>query len=142
MTTEQWALLVAVVALLFSIGIPVWQWLSGNAQKTDSKRTLLLQRIYSAKSTTFISMHELSYFLQKHKSKMEAEQLENLEAMLPRLRKEHDELSLLHEEWSDYKDGRKLNEIEKELSTVNIIETESNDLIKLIENGHRSYETT
>ena len=142
MSTEEQALLIAILALLFSIGIPIWQWFSNKKEKTNSKRTLLLQKIYAAKSTTFITSHDLNHFLQKHSEKMDAGQLERLEALLPRIRRDHDQLIILHDQWRDYEDGKKLNEIEKEFSAVNVIENEANNITKLIENGHRSYKIT
>ncbi len=142
MKAEEWALVVSVIALVASIGIPVWQWLSGNAQQARSKRTLLLQRILDAKSTTFLAMHELIYLLQKHGAKMVSSQRKNLEALLPRMRKEHEEMETLHREWSNYDDGESLQRIEEELATINVIASEATDTAKLIENGRRSYENT
>ena len=63
MSTEYWALLVSIIALIASIGIPIWQWRATNAQTIASKRTLLLQRILSVKSVTYTSMWELMVLL-------------------------------------------------------------------------------
>lgn len=140
METEHWALLVSVVALVISVCVPAWQWRVGSDQEARSKRALLLQRILDAKSTTLISLHEAMYLLQRHGGEMEASQRENMEALLPRMRSEYEEMEKLHEAWSDYEDGESLSSIEKELSTINVIAAEATETAKLIENGRRSYE--
>ena len=103
LTTEQWALLISAFALLVSIGVPLIQWHSNKSRTEATARTLLLQRILSAKSIVFVSMHELIWLLQKHGDKMAEQQRENLKSLIPRMRTHHDELEKLHEKWSNFK---------------------------------------
>lgn len=140
MSTEQWALLISAIALIVSIGIPLFQWHTNRKRTVATARTLLLQRILSAKSVTFVSMHELIWLLRKHGGQMEDTQRKNLESMVPRMRTHHDELEKLHEEWSDFDDGNTIKEIEKQLVTIDTAYSDAEDTAKLIENGRRSYE--
>ena len=140
MSTEQWALLLSSIALLVSIGIPLFHWRSNKKRTEATARTLLLQRILTAKSVTFVSMHELIWLLQKHGTQMEDKQRNNLENMVPRMRTHHDELEKLHEEWSDFDDGKGVKDIELELVDIDTACSDAEDTAKLIENGRRSYE--
>jgi len=142
MSTEYWALFVSVIAMIASIGIPIWQWRATNTQTIASKRTLLLQRILSTKSVTYVSMHELIWLLNRYSDKMEPEQRANLANIVPRMRQHHDELEALHREWSNYNDGKRLSELEQTLSDVDVASSEVEATAKLIENGRRSYEDT
>lgn len=85
-------------------------------------------------------MHELIWLLQKHGDKMEDQQRENLMNMIPRMRTHHDELEKLHEEWSNFDDGKNIKEIEEELIEIDAAHSEAEDTAKLIENGRRTYE--
>lgn len=142
MQTEHWSLLISGIALAVSIGIPIWQYRRSTARLIASKRTLLLQRILSAKSVTFVSMHELIWLLKRHGGQMDEEQRGKLQAMVPRMREHHDGLEQLHAEWSDYNDGASIADIERELSHVDQAYSEAEDTAKLIENGRQSYEDT
>ncbi len=142
MSVEQWALVVSVIAFVASIGVPIWQWRATNAQANASKRTLLLQRILSAKSVTYVSLHELISLLNRYGNQMEPEQRNDLANMVPRMRQHHDDFEELHQEWSNYGDGKSLKEIEQTLADVDVAASEAEDTAKLIENGRRSYENT
>jgi hypothetical protein len=140
MNTEHWALVVSAIALLVAIGIPVWQWRATNAQTIASKRTLLLQRILSTRSANYVAMHELLWMLNRYGNQMESDQRVNLQNMVPRMRQHHDDLEKLHTEWSNYNDGKSLNDLEQTLADVDMASAEAEDNAKLIENGRRSYE--
>ena len=140
MTTEKTALLVAVLALIVSIGVPILQSKSNTKRMIATKRTFLLQRILAAKSVTFVSMHELIFLLKKHGDAMEPEQKAGLEAMVPRMRVHHDELEKMHLAWSDFDDGKSLRDIEAELIEIDSACSEAEGTAMLIENGRRSYE--
>lgn len=140
MSTEEWALVAAIIALLVSIGVPLFQWRGNTSRTKATTRTLLLQSILSAKSVTFVSMHELIHLLNKYGERMEPDQRNNLEAMVPRMRTHHDELEKLHDEWSNFDDDKSLSDIERQLIEVNMATSEAEDTAKLIENGRRSYE--
>ena len=142
MKTEHWALLVSLLALLASVGIPVWQSRAAGAQARAARRSLLLQSILSTKTTTFVARHELLHLLQRHGSKMEENQRANLAAMLPRMREHHQALEKLHDEWANFEDGASLVEIETELAEVSVAASEASETAKVIESGRRSYEDT
>lgn len=142
MKTEYWALIVSIVALFASIGIPLWQWRESTARAIASKRTLLLQTILSTRSVNYVSMHELIWLLNKYEQQMEDEQRENLRALVPRMREHHDELEALHAEYSNYGDGATLSDIEITQAHADLAYTETQDTARLIENGRRSYEGT
>lgn len=142
MSTEYWALAVSIIALIASIGIPIWQWRVTNAQTIASKRTLLLQRILSTKSVNYISMYELIRLLNRYGDKMEPGQRANFKSMVPRMRQHHDELEALHRECSNYSDGKRLSELEQVLSDVDVASSEAEDIAKLIEIGRKLYEDT
>ncbi len=59
METAHWALLVAVIAITISVGVPIWQHFVRKTESTDAKRTLLIQRILEARSIVFVSMNDL-----------------------------------------------------------------------------------
>ena len=142
MTIAEWALLISGLAFLASIGIPIVQWNLSNAKSADSKRTLLLQRILETKSATFLNLYELQHLLNKHGNNMHNLQRNNLEALIPRMRVEHEELERYHAQWSNYKDGKKLKDIEKEISKVNAMSADTSTTTKTIENGFKSYKNT
>lgn len=140
MSTEEWALIVAVIAIIVSIGVPIFQSKGNTKRIKATTRTLLLQKILAAKSVTFVSMHELINLLNKYSDQMEPEQRNDLKRMLPRMRKHHDELEKLHDEWSNFDDKKSLSDIEKQLVEVDVANSEAEDTAKLIENGRKSYE--
>jgi hypothetical protein len=140
MKTEYWTLLVSIFALLASIGIPVWQARNAEEQTRAVRRGLLLQTILAAKTTTFVSLHELLYLLQKYGSRMDEQQRNSLAAMHPRMRAHYSELEQLHDTWTNFNDGASLAEIETTLANINAVAAEGTETAQLIENGRKSYE--
>ena len=141
-TTEQWALVVAVIALVVSVAVPVLQSRSTTAQAVASRRSLLLQKILAAKSITYVSMHDLIELLNHHGEKMDEEQRQNLAQMVPRMRTYHDDFHKLHEMWANFDDGESLKAVETALADVEVAFSEAEDTARLIERGRASYEDT
>lgn len=142
MSTEQWALVVAVIALLVSIAVPLWQSRASTAQTIASRRNLLLQKILAAKSVTYVSMHELIQLLKQHGGRMDLGQRESLARLVPRMKQHHDEFHQLHELWANFDDGESLKALERALADVEVAYSEAEDTAKLIERGRGSYEDT
>lgn len=71
---------------------------------------------------------------------MEDQQRENLQRMIPRMRTYHYKIEKLHQDWSNFGDGRNIKEIEEGLMEIDAIHSEADDTAKLIENGRKSYE--
>ena len=142
MKTEHWALVVSVLALIAAIGIPVWQSVSAGVQARATRRSVLLQSILNAKTTTIVTSHDLLYLLQRHGSKMAEQQRATLAAMHTRMRQHFGELEQLHDAWADFKDGESLSALEVALAQVNVIMAEAMETSKLIDNGRKSYEDT
>ena len=140
MKTEHWALVVSVLALLVSVGAPVYQAKTAAAHVLAARRSLLLQTYLSAKSTTFIALHELIYLLGKHGDKMDADQRVTLEATVPQMQTQYAELGQLHHAWSNFDDGTSLKRIEVVLAEANVMASDAADSAKLVENGRKSYE--
>ena len=133
MGTEHWALLVSVIALIVSIGIPIWQWRSTSAQTIASKRTLLLQTILSTKSVTHVSMWELIGLLNRHGHEMRPKIRADAANMLQALQEHHDALETLHRKWSDYSGVETLSRIEQALSDVDVTSSDAKDTSRLVE---------
>lgn len=140
MKIEHWAFLVSVLALIASIGIPIFQWKTSKIREASQARTLLLQKILAMKSVTYIAMHELTWLLAKHGSRMEPDQLNHMKSMVPRMRRQHDDCEKLHDAWKNYDDGETLESIESMSAQVDVMSSDASDTAKLIENGKRSYE--
>jgi hypothetical protein len=142
MKTEHWALLMSLLALVASIGIPVWQSRAAGTQARAARRSLLLQTILTTKTTTYVALHQLNYLLQRHGSKMEEEQRAALAAMLPRMRAHYTELEQLHDAWANFEDGASLTNIQAALTNVDITASEATETALVIESGRKSYEDT
>jgi len=134
------ALAISAIALFISIVVPLIQWRISLKRTITNKRTLLLQQILTAKSVTFISMYELIDLLRRHKGQMDPEQLTTLEALVPRMRLDHDGLEKLHDDWSDFDGGESIAEVEKSIAYMDAAGSDALDTAKLIENGRKSYE--
>lgn len=140
MSADEFALLISAFALMVSIAVPLVQWRFEKRRIIASKRSLLLQTILASKSTLFISMHELIELLRRYKTRMDSEQRTKLEAMVPRMRQQHDELQKLHDDWSNFDDGESLPNIEQTTAYLTAAASDAIDTAKLIENGRKSYE--
>ena len=142
MGTEHWALIVSIVVLCTSIGIPLWQWRESTARTTANKRTLLLQTILSTKSVNYISMHELVQLLKKFEAQMEENQRKDLKALVAQLKEHHEELEKLHAKYSNYSDRATVKDIEMTQAAADFAYSEAENTAKLIEKGRISYENT
>jgi len=140
METEQCALLVSIIALIASIGIPLYQWKYTQKVQRDSRRTLLLQRILETKSIVFTSTHELISHINQNGHRMDQDQKRSLEETVPRMRSHYDELEELHNVWSDYSGDETLADFENVQAQVDVAHSEAVDTAKLIENGKKSFE--
>ena len=128
---DYWAhWIVSVVALVASIGIPIWQRRVANAEAIASKRTLLLQSIMSAKSSIYASRLEYARILDLLSEIMGPEQRTKITNSKMEMQKLHDRLEALHKTWSDYNDGKGLRELEEMLSSVNAMSADANDIAK------------
>ena len=134
MSTEYWALVVSVIALIASIGIPIWQSRATNALTIAGKRNLLLQGILSAKSVTYGSMWEYRRVLNQLGDKIKPEQRAMITDAMARMQELHDDLEALHEKLSDRNDRTRLRELERVLSHVNVMSADAKDMAKLTEN--------
>lgn len=140
METEHWALFVSFLALMTSIGLPIWIRRGETKEKAANRRSLLLQKIVAVKSLAYTSRFQLVYLLQRHSEAMDLDQREALQAQVPRIEDHEKELWKLHKQFLNYDDNSTLMDIEKTLSHVIVAESEISDLARLIEDGAKSYE--
>ena len=140
MKTEQWALLVSFLALVAAIWLPIWQARVSSSQVRAARCSLLLQTVLTAKSTTFVALHELLHLLRTHGNQMKQLQRETLQAMVPRMREHHDGFEQLHDAWADFSDNASLQDIEAALASASVAASDAADTSQLIENERRSYE--
>jgi hypothetical protein len=134
MNIDYWAhWVVSIIALIASIGIPIWQWRTTNAQTILNKRTLLLQGIVSAKSATYWTIHKMHlWILTLSKDKLRLEDQTKITNTLAGLQKLHDSFEALHREWSD-REWSDYKELEKMISAVDAMASQAKDSARVAE---------
>lgn len=139
METEHWALLMSVVALFVSIGVPIWQSKILTKQNIANKRTLMLQTILATKSVNYSSLNELRLLLSKYHSMMGEDEKNELEQFLFRLEEHEKDLYELHKHYSNYDDGARLRDIEETQVSADLVLSEAKDTAKIVETKFRLY---
>ncbi len=141
MSTELWALIVSIVALSISIGVPIWQHLSSKSRTIEDKRNMLLQKLLEAKSINYLATQDLRALLDRHGGRMEPEQRTNLQAALPRMQQHSDVIEDFYKAWIIDRDGKPtLSEINDGIRAVNVIYSEARDTAALIQSGKESFQ--
>jgi hypothetical protein len=140
METEHWSLLIAVIALISSVGLPLWFRSQDMKEKVSEKRTLLLQKILSVKSINYNSKIALELLFQRHDDKMEEGQYRALKEILEKTKVHDRKIWELHETCNDYNDGATLEELDEILKNVIVAESEAVDSADVIEQGKNTFE--
>ena len=137
---EYWSFLVATIALLSSVGLPLFLRKMDTKEKVSDKRTLLLQKILSVKSINYISRMQLAFMLQRYGHRMDNEQRQGIADQLKVIKEQENETWALHAVCSNYDDNATLESLDGLIKNTAVAESEAIDMADVIEKGIKSYE--
>lgn len=140
LTIEYWSLLIATIALLSSVGLPLYLRKMDTKEKISDKRTLLLQKILSVKSINNSSRMQLSFMLQRYGDRMSNEQRQEIVNQTEVIKVQENETWELHALCSNYDDGATLQTLDNMIKSVAVTESEAIDMANTIEKRINTYE--
>ena len=140
MKTEEIALMVSIVAMLISIGVPIWQNRASNQRSRAASRTLLLQRILEIRSANYLSLAEVELYIVKYGKRLAPDQEAALKSVVPRMQQHIADISELYESWNEDKLNPNMEELDDGFRFVDQISAETREISGLIEVGRASFE--